>query len=231
MSGPVNVGTSVFAFKYKDGIMFAADTSITYGSMLKIKDGRRMCQIGEETIMACSGEMADYQNLQKDLFNKHEEDLIENDGTTFLHAKEYFNWVSRTQYQKRLKSDPLWVTALIGGVNPKTKEVFLGSSNFHGTRLMEDYLITGLGNAYCQNLFGSRWNAEMSYDEAKVLVEDCMRILFFRDKKSADTIQISTITHQEGVKMGEPYKIEASSNMDFYYTRTNEFFRPMRIRY
>ena len=76
MSGPVNVGTTVFAFKYKDGVIFAADTSITYGSMMKIKDGRRMDALGNETIFACSGEMADFQNLQKDLQNKYEEDLI-----------------------------------------------------------------------------------------------------------------------------------------------------------
>ena len=67
MSGPVNVGTSVFAFKYKDGVIFAAVCSISYGSMLKVKDARRMEQLGEETIFACSGEMADFQNLQKDL--------------------------------------------------------------------------------------------------------------------------------------------------------------------
>ena len=95
MSGPVNVGTSVFAFKYKDGVIFAADTSISYGSMLKTKDARRMEALGEETIFACSGEMADFQNLSKDLNQKHEEDLIQNDGCTFLHSKDYFNWVSR----------------------------------------------------------------------------------------------------------------------------------------
>ena len=60
MSGPVNVGTSVFAFKYKDGVIFAADTGISYGSMLKVKDAKRMTQLGDETIFACSGEMADY---------------------------------------------------------------------------------------------------------------------------------------------------------------------------
>ena len=31
----VNAGTSVFALRYKDGLMIGADTGITYGSMLK----------------------------------------------------------------------------------------------------------------------------------------------------------------------------------------------------
>ena len=38
----VNAGTSVFAIKYKDGVMIGADTGITYGSMLKHKDANRM---------------------------------------------------------------------------------------------------------------------------------------------------------------------------------------------
>ena len=38
MSGPVNVGTTVLACKYADGVMIAADTAISYGGMCKIKD-------------------------------------------------------------------------------------------------------------------------------------------------------------------------------------------------
>ena len=48
------------ALKYKDGVMVAADTSITYGSMLKIKDARRIEKLTDECIFAASGEMADF---------------------------------------------------------------------------------------------------------------------------------------------------------------------------
>jgi 20S proteasome alpha/beta subunit len=58
--GVVNAGTSVFACKYKDGIMFAADTGVSYGSMRSIKDFRRISRINDETAFACSGEMADF---------------------------------------------------------------------------------------------------------------------------------------------------------------------------
>ena len=45
---------------YKDGVMVAADTSITYGSMLKVKDARRIEKLTDECIFAASGEMADF---------------------------------------------------------------------------------------------------------------------------------------------------------------------------
>ena len=231
MSGPVNVGTTVFGLKYKDGVMFAADTSITYGSMLKIKNGKRIEQVGDETIIACSGEMADFQNIVKQMNEKHEADFIENDGATFFHPRDYFNWVARTQYQRRLKMDPLLVSGLVGGINPKTKEVFLGKSNPHGTKLEADWFITGLGDHYCQVLFQNKWRADMTEQEAVALIEECIRILFIRDKKAADHVQIATVTHQHGPRIGEAYKVPASLDYQAFYDRTNEFYRPMRIRY
>ena len=137
---------------------------------------------------------------------------MENDGACFLHPQDYFNWISRSQYQKRLKSDPIWVTCVVGGINRTTGESFLGSSDFHGTKIEANYIITGLGNAYCQVLLANKWRADMSYEEAKALIEDCMRVMFYRDKKAHDEIQISTIT-KEGVQMGEKYRIEASSDL------------------
>ena len=190
-----------------------------------------MSKLGDEAIFAASGEMSDYQNLQRSLNTKYEEDLIENDGACFLHPKDYFNWVARTQYQKRLKSDPIWITAVIAGINNKTDEVFLGSSNFHGTKNEADYIITGLANHYCQVLFTNRWSIDMTKEAAVALIEDCMKVMFYRDKKAHDTIQISTVTKADGVVLGTPYRIEASSDLESFYTHTNEFYRPMRIRY
>ena len=57
------------------------------------------------------------KNLHDLLNKKDEEDYIENDGACFFHAKDYYNWVARSQYQRRLKGDPLWVTCVIGGIN------------------------------------------------------------------------------------------------------------------
>ena len=71
----------------------------------------------------------------------------------------------------------------------------------------------------------------MSEAEAKALLDDCFKQMFARDKKAHDQVLVSTITHAGGVKMGEPYTIDGSSNLNFYYTHTNEFFRPMRIKY
>ena len=88
----------MLAVKYKDGIMIAADTAVSYGSMRKEKDARRIKKLSDELIYASSGEMADFQNLQKMLEKKCQEDTIAQDGATFLKPRDYFNWVSANNY-------------------------------------------------------------------------------------------------------------------------------------
>lgn len=65
------------ALKYRDGVMIAADTSTTYGSMMKVRDARRIVQLNDECVFSSSGEMADFQDLAKQLKRMAEKDEIE----------------------------------------------------------------------------------------------------------------------------------------------------------
>jgi 20S proteasome alpha/beta subunit len=47
------------ACKFKDGVIIAADTAISYGGMKKEKNARRIVKLSDECAFACSGEMAD----------------------------------------------------------------------------------------------------------------------------------------------------------------------------
>jgi 20S proteasome subunit beta 7 len=133
--GAVNVGTSVMGLKFKDGVILAADTAISYGGMKNLKDARRIIQLSDECAFACSGEMADAQNLQKVLAQKQESDEIEQDGATFLKPRDYYQWISRMNYQRRCKSNPLWVSTIIGGVRKDNGEAFLGMTDLYGTKI------------------------------------------------------------------------------------------------
>jgi 20S proteasome subunit beta 7 len=57
---PVNIGSSVMGLKYNGGVMLAADTAISYGSMNKTKHGSRIAQLSDEAAFTCSGEMSDF---------------------------------------------------------------------------------------------------------------------------------------------------------------------------
>mmetsp|Transcript_27019 Transcript_27019/g.26082 ORF Transcript_27019/g.26082 Transcript_27019/m.26082 type:complete len:203 (-) Transcript_27019:156-764(-) len=191
---PVNIGSSVVGVRYKDGILIAADTAISYGSMKEVKGYSRIFKLNNECVLSCSGEMSDFQELQKTLREKQEADQIENDGATFLKPKDYFHYLSRLQYQRRMKMDPLWTTTVFGGVDKKTKEFFLGQVDLYGLRLQENFHLTGLAAHYCQVLMQNAWKPDLSEAEARSVIEDCFRMLFYRDKKATDEIQICKIT-------------------------------------
>ena len=57
--GAVNIGPSVMGIRFKDGVLIAADRSITYGGMLKHKNADRIWKLNDECAFGCSGEMAD----------------------------------------------------------------------------------------------------------------------------------------------------------------------------
>ena len=59
----INMGTSVVAIKYRDGVMMAADTAISVGSIRRVKDARRIVKLTDDTIIGACGEMSDYQVL------------------------------------------------------------------------------------------------------------------------------------------------------------------------
>ena len=54
-------GTSVFGVKYKDGVVFAADTLGSYGSLARYPDIERVIKVNDNTVVACSGDIADFQ--------------------------------------------------------------------------------------------------------------------------------------------------------------------------
>ena len=116
--------------------------------------------------------------MRKMFEEKYEADLIENDGCKFLHPKDYFNWMARHQYQRRLKGDPLWVTLVVAGVDKKTGEKFLSTSDHLGTKVPCNTAATGIGGYFLGVVFEKMWKPDMSEQEARTMMETCMKIMF-----------------------------------------------------
>ena len=110
------------------------------------------------------------------------------DGATFLAPRDYYNFIADHNYRRRVKMDPLWVSTIVGGVSKSNGEVFLGMTDLYGTKVEHNYLLTGLSMHYCQVLMENRWREDLTEADARGIIEDCMRVMFYRDKKSLDNI-------------------------------------------
>lgn len=216
---PIVTGTSVLGLKYKDGVMLAADTLASYGSLAMFKDMRRISKSGSFTLVGGSGEMSDYHKIVDMLDSLERENLNANDG--FEHSPaEIYHYLRAVMYERRNKFDPLWNSLVVGGY--KDNEPFLGVVDLRGTAYTDDVVATGYGAHLALPVMRKKWRADLEEGEARALLEDCLRVLFYRDCRALDRIQISKATN-EGTLISEPYKIETDwSSASFVAPRAGQ---------
>ena len=53
------------ALKYKGGVIMAADTLGSYGSLARFKDVKRIFSVGSQTLIGGGGDISDLQEIEK----------------------------------------------------------------------------------------------------------------------------------------------------------------------
>jgi 20S proteasome subunit beta 7 len=86
------------------------------------------------------------------------------------------------------------------------EKVFLGKVDLTGTSFEEETLATGYGAYIARPLLRKAYNPDLTLEQATKLIEDCLRILFYRDARSINKIQIA-VASAEGLKITEPYSL------------------------
>ena len=166
---PYVTGTSVLGVKYSGGVMIAADTLASYGSMARFKDVERMAKVGDCTLLAAGGEISDFQHIQDMLGNLTTRDYCVDDGCKLLPG-EVHTYLTRVMYQRRNKMNPLWNSLVVAGF--KDGESYLGTVDSIATSYTDDHIATGYGEYLARPLMRSRFNPNMSEGDARALLED-----------------------------------------------------------
>ena len=60
---PIVTGTSVIGIKFDGGVLIAADTLGSYGSLARYRDVSRILKVNDCTVLGASGDYADFQYL------------------------------------------------------------------------------------------------------------------------------------------------------------------------
>lgn len=61
---PSTTGTSVLAVKFDGGVIVAADTLGSYGSMAMFRDCERVMKVNNTTVIGGGGDYADFQYIK-----------------------------------------------------------------------------------------------------------------------------------------------------------------------
>lgn len=108
-------GTSVIGVVFDKGVIIAADSLGSYGSMAKLRHIPRIFKVNDSTVIGGHGDYADYQFLNEIVEARVTQDECLNDGYVYK-PKSLFSWCTRVLYNRRSKFDPLWNRLVIAGL-------------------------------------------------------------------------------------------------------------------
>ena len=210
-TSPIVTGASVLGVKYNGGVMLAADTLLSYGSMAKTMDASRLVEV-DQTLIGASGEFSDFQAIQEMLEAKSLEMqsglLQERDSEDApMTARSMWNYLRVVMYHRRNKMNPLWNSVVVCGKDGASGEFFLGVVDRLGTTVEYNIMATGFGSYMGIPLLREKWRADMDEGEARALLEDCMKVLFYRDCRASSRIQLAKVSN-DGVLISDPYELE-----------------------
>lgn len=164
--------------------------------------------VNNQTVVAATGDYADYQFLTKIIQQKQIDERQWNDGLQ-LYPAALHSWITRVSYNKRSKFQPLWCAWVVGGLQPNEEtgksEPFLGFVDKLGTAYKSNIIATGFGQYIALPLFRELTeNVDRlpTEEEARGLITKCMEVLYYRDARSLPRYQLVVIKadgiHQEG---------------------------------
>lgn len=141
------------------------------------------------------------------------EEFTHDDGHK-LGPTEIYEFLSRVMYSRRSKMDPLWNSLLVGGVKDGKRLVqalllqpplssqhffgipsFLGYVDLLGTTYQASTLATGYGAHIAQPLLRKAVEGNehtLTEDEGIAILDNAMKVLFYRDARSINKVRAST---------------------------------------
>lgn len=176
------------------------DFSASYGSLARFKDIKRLYPVGNNTVIGAGGDISDFQYIQKLLDELMNDEFTQQDGHT-LGPVEIHEYLSQVMYARRTKMNPLWNSLVVGGFKDGNRCVlcsemrlwdsktprFLAYVDLLGTTYKATTIATGYGAYIAQPLLRKAvepYADVLKEEQAQKILEDCMRVLFYRDARS-----------------------------------------------
>ncbi|NXO02167.1 PSB4 protein, partial [Rhinopomastus cyanomelas] len=205
---PMVTGTSVLGVKFNGGVIVAADTMGSYGSLARFRGISRLLKVNDSTMLGASGDYADFQYLKQVIDQMVIDEELLGDGHSYS-PKAIHSWLTRVMYNRRSKINPLWNAVVIGGFY--NGQSFLGYVDMLGVAYEAPTVATGYGAYLAQPLMREvlEKKPSLTQEEAQDLIERCMRILYYRDARSFNRYEIAIAT-EKGVEVQGPLTLEAN---------------------
>lgn len=211
---PTTTGTSVIGVVYDGGVIVAADKLGSYGSLARFRNVDRIFKATDEAVLACGGDIADYQFI-RDIIEQKVRDDVCGGYSKQLDAGALHSWLTRVLYNRRSRFNPLWLDCVVAGY--RAGKPFLGFVDKIGTAYQAPEVCTGFGQYFAIPMLRAarekKADGVFTKDEARKVVEDGMRVLYYRDCRASNRYMVATIT-PEGVTIEDDLDLKADTNWE-----------------
>ncbi|XP_034117333.2 proteasome subunit beta type-4 [Drosophila nasuta] len=203
----ITTGSSVLGIKFDGGVLVAADTLVSYGSLARYQNIDRVFKINDKILIGGSGDFADIQSIMRNIEQKMIEDQCCNDGVV-MKPKAMATWMTRVLYNRRSRMNPLYIDVVVGGID-EGGAPYLGSVDLRG-RAYDDYVVaTGFARHLALPLVRERKpkDRDFTFEEATNLIREAMKVLYYRDTRSMPRYTVGICTAANCSIKG-PFKVE-----------------------
>lgn len=187
---PTVTGSMIVGLKYNKGVLLAADTMGSYGGLRKFKDMQRVIRINDDCLVAASGDLADFNELERIIREHVREDKTCSEHGESFNAKSLHAWLQTIMYSRRTDQDPFWLTVAIAGSDPKTNKPFLGVVDQLGVSYQAPHITTGFGGYIAgpfMELKSPKNIDEFDRNSAEKVLKDALSAVNYRDKMTLNS--------------------------------------------
>lgn len=108
-------------------------------------------------------------------------------------------------HHQRSRVDPLYCQVVTAGFHDGKPH--LGYVDLYGSNFTENIIATGFGAYVALPLLRKHWHPEMSEAEARLLLEQCITVCFYRYTLSINRYTLGKVT-AAGVEISAPYELK-----------------------
>jgi len=193
MPGAMKTGTTIVGLVYKDGIVLAADTRATEGSIVADKNCDKIHRIAENIWCCGAGTSADTENVTGLIESQLEIQRLQTGRQPRVTG-------ALTRLKQRLFKYQGYVSAalVLGGVDCTGS--YLHTVYPHGSTDKLPYATMGSGSLAAMSIFESQYKDDMEEKDAIHLADMAIQAGIFNDLGSGSNVDICVIT-KDDVKM------------------------------
>ncbi|XP_037730251.1 proteasome subunit beta type-4 [Drosophila subpulchrella] len=202
----ITTGSSVLGIRYDGGVMLAADTLVSYGSLARYQNIERVFKINKNILLGGSGDFADIQSIKRSIDQKMIEDQCCDDNIE-MKPKSLASWMTRVLYNRRSRMNPLYIDVVVGGVDTEGTP-YLANVDLRG-RSHEDYVVaTGFARHLAIPLVREKKPKDRDFTavEASELIRTCMEVLFYRDTRNISQYTVG-VCSANGCGIEGPFQV------------------------